>query len=69
MWYRRLWDFADRHFIDHDRGGWLPEIDPAGRPVARQFAGKPDIYHSSQASLFPLVPCVSGQLAALQARP
>ena len=62
-WYRRLWAFADSHHIDHARGGWFPELDAAGRPVARQFDGKPDIYHALQADLFPLVPGLSRQVA------
>ncbi|RYH07957.1 AGE family epimerase/isomerase [Tropicimonas sp. IMCC6043] len=37
VWYRRLWDFADRQLIDHERGGWYPEIDPGGTPISRQF--------------------------------
>jgi mannose/cellobiose epimerase-like protein (N-acyl-D-glucosamine 2-epimerase family) len=60
MWYARLWQFADDHFIDHEYGGWFPEIDQQGVPTAIQFKGKPDIYHSIQAALFPLVPDVSG---------
>ncbi|MCI2395551.1 AGE family epimerase/isomerase [Aliiroseovarius sediminis] len=58
-WYARLWQFADEHFMDHDRGGWYPEIDSQGQPTATQFMGKPDIYHSVQASLFPLIPTLS----------
>lgn len=58
-WYRRLWTFADRFLIDHERGGWFPELGPDDRPVARQFKGKPDIYHSVQAALFPLAPGLS----------
>lgn len=54
IWYRRLWTFADAHFIDHDHGGWFPEIDDKGAVTSTIFAGKPDIYHSLQACLFPL---------------
>lgn len=71
-WYRRLWNFADRHFIDHSHGGWFPEIDDAGRPAATQFIGKPDIYHALQAALLPLAPGVSragAGLAGLLATP
>ena len=57
--YRRLWRFAQSHFIDAEHGGWYPEIDEAGRPMARQFMGKPDIYHAFQAALFPALPGVS----------
>ena len=53
-WYRRLWTFADDRLIDHDRGGWFPELGPDDKPLGRQFPGKPDIYHSVQATLFPL---------------
>lgn len=58
-WYQRLWGFAEKHFIDAERGGWFPEIDDAGIPTGKQFLGKPDIYHSIQATLFPLTPQVS----------
>lgn len=54
VWYRRMWQFADTHFIDHERGGWFPEIDSAGNPTSKQFQGKPDLYHSIQATLLPL---------------
>lgn len=57
--YRDLWAFADRHLIDHERGGWFPELDDTGTPVSRQFLGKPDIYHSIQAALFPPIPALS----------
>lgn len=55
VWYRRLWLFANAHFIDHEHGGWFPEIDESGAIVSTIFQGKPDIYHSIQACLFPLV--------------
>ncbi|MBY6163669.1 AGE family epimerase/isomerase [Mameliella alba] len=53
--YRELWTFADRHLIDHAKGGWFPELDEANRPEATRFTGKPDIYHSIQGTLFPMV--------------
>lgn len=55
-WYRRLWRFAAERLIDHDRGGWYPELDAAGAPAGKQFLGKPDLYHSVQAALIPLDP-------------
>ncbi len=55
-WYRRIWGFVDGHIIDHARGGWFPELDPALRPVNRVFSGKPDLYHALQACLIPLLP-------------
>ena len=64
-WYARLWDFAQARFVDHEKGGWFPEIGPDGKPCSRQFIGKPDIYHALQAMLFPLCDGVSGALAEL----
>lgn len=58
-WYRKIWQCADASFIDHENGGWYPEIDENGLHTSRQFKGKPDIYHALQASLFPLSPALS----------
>ena len=58
VWYRRLWQFADAHFIDHQHGGWFPELDAEGVPVGKQFIGKPDIYHAIQATLLPLTTAI-----------
>ena len=64
--YRRTWAFAHLKLIDHRNGGWFPELDISGQPVSQQFLGKPDIYHSVQAALFPLVPSVSRHYEALR---
>ena len=61
IWYRRLWSFANASFIDQDHGGWFPAIDEEGAPTASIFEGKPDIYHSLQACVFPR----SGQLSRM----
>lgn len=58
--YRMFWAAAERLFIDTKRGGWLPEVDDAGKPASTQFTGKPDIYHSLQAALLPLTKKISG---------
>lgn len=68
-WYARLWDFARAHFIDTTHGGWFPEIDEDGKPDARQFHGKPDIYHALQADLIPLVPGISRLIEGLRDLP
>lgn len=65
VWYRRLWQFADQAFVDHGKGGWFPEIDETGTPSRTQFAGKPDIYHSVQATLYPLTPGISRAMDVL----
>jgi sulfoquinovose isomerase len=55
-WYRRFWDFAENHVIDHARGGWHSELTENLTPTSRLFVGKPDIYHALQACLIPLYP-------------
>jgi mannose/cellobiose epimerase-like protein (N-acyl-D-glucosamine 2-epimerase family) len=59
VWYARLWRFAEARLIDHARGGWFPELAADDSLAMTQFKGKPDIYHSVQAALFPLVPGLS----------
>ncbi|GGE06683.1 mannose-6-phosphate isomerase [Aureimonas endophytica] len=66
-WYRRSFEFIDRHFIDHRHGGWRPELSEDLRPQAELFHGVPDIYHSLQALLIPLFPA-TGSLTQV-ARP
>jgi sulfoquinovose isomerase len=56
IWYRRLWDFAANHLIDHAQGGWHAELGADLKPIERLFRGKPDIYHALQACLIPLFP-------------
>ncbi|TMV91832.1 AGE family epimerase/isomerase [Thioclava sp. BHET1] len=63
--YLQFWQTADALFIDRMQGGWIPEVGPDNLPDDRQFTGKPDIYHSIQAALFPLVPQLSYQARAL----
>ncbi|MDX1657640.1 MAG: AGE family epimerase/isomerase [Nitriliruptorales bacterium] len=58
------WAYADRHFVDHDRGSWHHELDPSNRPSATVWPGKPDVYHAYQASLAPLLPTAPSFAAA-----
>lgn len=55
-WYSRIWDFSNMHFIDHENGGWHPELGEDLNPAQKFFNGKPDIYHALQACLIPLYP-------------
>ncbi len=67
IWYRRFWDFASTHLIDHRRGGWFPQLDAENRRMHGPWFGKPDLYHALQACLVPLMPAgpsVAGSLAA-----
>ena len=68
VWYRKLWRFADQCLIDHETGGWFPELGEHDRPAMDQFAGKPDIYHALQAELFPLAGGISRAAEALAAQ-
>jgi mannose/cellobiose epimerase-like protein (N-acyl-D-glucosamine 2-epimerase family) len=61
IWYRKLWTYANETHVDHDHGGWFPAVDAGGAVVTSIFDGKPDIYHSLQACLFPL----SGRLSRM----
>jgi mannose/cellobiose epimerase-like protein (N-acyl-D-glucosamine 2-epimerase family) len=65
IWYRKLWDYAENHVIDHARGGWLSELKEDLTPNSRLFVGKPDIYHALQACLIPLYPATGSLTAAI----
>lgn len=58
LWYRKLWDFAENHIIDHVHGGWKAELSRDLKQTSRLFTGKPDIYHALQACLIPLYPAI-----------
>lgn len=65
-WYRRVWDHVAASFIDTEQGSWHHELAPDGRPSARVWDGKPDLYHAVQATLLPrlaLAPSLAAQLA------
>lgn len=59
--YARYLECAEANFMDQRAGGWYPDADRVGA----QFTGKPDIYHSIQAVLFPLTPAISRMTDAL----
>jgi mannose/cellobiose epimerase-like protein (N-acyl-D-glucosamine 2-epimerase family) len=64
-WYRKLWDYAENHVIDHRRGGWMSELTEDLTPTSRLFTGKPDIYHALQACLIPLYPTTGSLTKAI----
>uniref|UniRef100_UPI002810E66A AGE family epimerase/isomerase n=1 Tax=Chelativorans sp. TaxID=2203393 RepID=UPI002810E66A len=35
-WYERGWEYADRHFIDHEHGGWFRILDRFGRKYSNE---------------------------------
>ena len=65
----RWWAYAERHLVDHERGSWHHELDPANQPSAEVWPGKPDVYHAYQAALLPVVPVVPSFAAALAGLP
>jgi sulfoquinovose isomerase len=65
FWYRKLWDHAENHVIDHARGGWRSELKEDLTPTSRLFVGKPDIYHALQACLIPLYPATGSLTKAI----
>jgi sulfoquinovose isomerase len=68
-WYRRIWNFSARHFIDRPLGGWRAQLDDSLKPIPGYFIGKPDLYHALQACLIPLYPTHSSLTRAIvQAR-
>jgi mannose/cellobiose epimerase-like protein (N-acyl-D-glucosamine 2-epimerase family) len=64
----RWWVEIDRYFLDRERGGWWQELAPDMTPAASTWSGKPDVYHSYQALLFPDLPLSPTAAAALARR-
>ena len=54
--YATWWDHVAEAFLDREQGSWHHELDPALRPAAGTWSGKPDVYHALQATLLPRVP-------------
>ena len=52
----RWWGEIDRYFLDRSGGGWWQELAPDMTPATSTWSGKPDVYHSYQALLFPSLP-------------
>ncbi len=65
QWYRAFWDYADRYLVDHERGSWWHQLDPANQPTSDPWEGKPDLYHALQATLFARTPVNRGIALAL----
>jgi sulfoquinovose isomerase len=60
------WQHIADHFLDPVNGGWWQELAPTLTPSTTIWSGKPDVYHSYQALLFPslpIAPCAAVTLA------
>lgn len=64
----RWWEEIDRYFLDRNGGGWWQELAPDMTPAASTWSGKPDLYHSYQALLFPSLPLSPAAATALARR-
>jgi mannose/cellobiose epimerase-like protein (N-acyl-D-glucosamine 2-epimerase family) len=64
----RWWGEIDRYFLDRKDGGWWQELAPDLTPAASTWSGKPDVYHSYQALLFPDLPLSPAAATALARR-
>jgi sulfoquinovose isomerase len=62
------WAEIDRYFLDRTGGGWWQELGPDMIPAASTWSGKPDLYHSYQALLFPSLPLSPTAATALARR-
>jgi sulfoquinovose isomerase len=59
FWYRRCWDWTEARLIDRAEGSWRHELNNRAEPTAHMWPGKPDVYHSLQATLVGRLPAVS----------
>jgi mannose/cellobiose epimerase-like protein (N-acyl-D-glucosamine 2-epimerase family) len=64
----RWWSEIDRYFLDRKDGGWWQELAPDMTPATSTWSGKPDVYHSYQALLFPDLPLSPAAATALARR-
>ncbi len=64
----RWWGEIDRYFLDREDGGWWQELAPDLTPAASTWSGKPDVYHSYQALVFPDLPLSPAAATALARR-
>jgi mannose/cellobiose epimerase-like protein (N-acyl-D-glucosamine 2-epimerase family) len=65
--YRRWWDFVGTYHVDRVDGSWWHELSRDNTPSRTVWEGKPDLYHSVQATLIPrlpLNPAIGPSLAA-----
>jgi mannose/cellobiose epimerase-like protein (N-acyl-D-glucosamine 2-epimerase family) len=64
-WYRRMWEYAADHLLDHQRGGWYAQLDSSNQRKTGPWFGKPDIYHALQACIIPTAPLSPGVAPSL----
>lgn len=58
--YAQWWDYIDQFVLDRVRGSWHHSLTPDNKPDTGIWAGKPDLYHTVQATLIPRLPLYPG---------
>lgn len=66
--YLEWWSYIDKHVIDHEQGSWKAELDKDQNLVTGTWEGKPDLYHSFQAAVLPLLPTARSFVGAALAQ-
>jgi sulfoquinovose isomerase len=62
------WEHIAEHFVDPANGSWEQELGADLRPSTTIWSGRPDVYHSYQALLFPSLPLAPAAAVSLAAR-
>ncbi|CAB4770423.1 unannotated protein [freshwater metagenome] len=62
--YDMWWAYIDEHVLDQQLGSWHHELDTNNQPSESMWPGKPDIYHSFNACIMPLLPLKSSFIAS-----
>jgi sulfoquinovose isomerase len=65
--YQRWWEYAGEFHLDRDGGSWWHELGPDNSPSHTVWSGKPDVYHTIQATLLPRLPASPALAASLAA--
>ena len=65
-WSRTWWEHIQEHFVDPEGGSWWHELSPSLTPSEKVWAGKPDVYHAYQATLFGRLPLAPTMATALR---
>ncbi|MXX89912.1 MAG: AGE family epimerase/isomerase [Boseongicola sp. SB0677_bin_26] len=66
LWYRRVWDWCETHLMDRELGSWHHQLNDDLVTVTDPWFGKPDLYHSLQATLIPLLPATGSIIHGLK---
>lgn len=63
--YRIWWDYAATYMIDAEHGSWHHQLDADNVLNESVWPGKPDLYHTFQATLIPRLPLYPALTAAV----